>query len=59
MVARSVVEESRKKKVNLLSLAESKNVRLIARGLKNRGYIVDNRGLQEPLPVSQDVISFA
>ena len=32
-------------------------MRLIAQGLENRGHVVDNRGLQEPLSVSHDVIS--
>ena len=32
-------------------------MRLIAQDLENCGHVVDNWGLQEPLPVSHDVIS--
>ncbi|OJI87738.1 hypothetical protein ASPTUDRAFT_61784 [Aspergillus tubingensis CBS 134.48] len=57
ILARPVLNIRPKKNVTLLTLAESPNVRSITLGLKNRGYAIDHRSLQEPLPAGQDVIT--
>lgn len=57
ILARPAVEPPSKANVTLLALAESENVRSIALGLQDRGYTVDRRGLEGPLPVGQDIIA--
>ncbi|GKZ27195.1 type I Iterative Polyketide synthase (PKS), partial [Aspergillus brasiliensis] len=57
ILARLAIESLSRKHVTLLALAESENVRAITLGLRNRGYTIDRRGLQGPLPVGQDVIA--
>ncbi|KAF9888394.1 hypothetical protein FE257_008672 [Aspergillus nanangensis] len=56
ILARPVIEERPKKKVTLLSTVQSKNVTSVAQSLEGRGYAIDHRGLQGPVPIRQDVI---
>ncbi|GAQ45906.1 polyketide synthase [Aspergillus niger] len=57
MVARPETNILPKKAVTLLTLGDSENVRYISLTLENRGYAIDRRGLQGPLPVGQDIIA--
>ncbi|XRM46506.1 hypothetical protein ABZX51_009537 [Aspergillus tubingensis] len=58
ILARPKIEFSPRKKVTLLTIVDSEDARSIVLGLQNRGYTIDRRGLQEPLPDGQDVIAF-
>ncbi|PKY00760.1 polyketide synthase [Aspergillus campestris IBT 28561] len=55
-LARPAVQDP-PKKVTLLTLSDSDNVRSIVYSLANRGYAIDHRGLQGPFPADQDVIA--
>jgi acyl transferase domain-containing protein len=57
ILTRPATSNPQAKNVTLLYFVESKNVCSIAHELESRGYTVDRRGTQDPLPVGQDVIS--
>ncbi|KAJ5100126.1 polyketide synthase [Penicillium argentinense] len=59
IVARPAIKDIPKKRVTLLTLAESTSVSSILRALESRGYAIHHCGLQDvPLPAGQDVIAF-